>query len=112
MRLQEAHCFVLPTWYINEGQPVSIIESLALGKVIISTEYRAIPDMLLEGYNGFFVMRNSPEEIADRVGYLYQNPTEITRMSQNSFAIYQQGFTTEKHLSRLIAVLLEDSSQI
>jgi glycosyltransferase involved in cell wall biosynthesis len=109
LQLRRAHCFVLPTRYGNEGQPVSIIEALAFGKVIIATQYRAIPDMLSEGYNGFFVDSDSPEQIAERVEWLWRNPGELTRMSLDSLARYRQSFTREEHVSRLMSVLCDGS---
>ena len=59
----EASLFILPTNYNNEGQPVSIIEAISFGLPIISTQYRAIPDMLTEGLNGFFVDYSAPDHI-------------------------------------------------
>jgi glycosyltransferase involved in cell wall biosynthesis len=103
--LKWAHVFVLPTRYINEGQPVSIIEALAFGKVVISTDYRAIPDMVSHKDNGFLVDHRSPAEIANYIEYLWQNPQEITRMSQNSLSIYQKQFTRKRHLSALVNIL-------
>ena len=37
--LLDADVFILPTYYVNEGQPISIIEAMAHKNVIISTKY-------------------------------------------------------------------------
>jgi glycosyltransferase involved in cell wall biosynthesis len=104
-QLQWAHVFVLPTRYVNEGQPVSIIEALAFGKVIISTNYRAIPDMVSHHYNGFLVKGDLPKEIAKCIESLWKNPTEITRMGRNSLLLYQNNFTQEEHLNKLLGII-------
>lgn len=111
-QLHNAHCFVLPTKYINEGQPVSIIEALAFGKVIISTQYRAIPDILSDGYNGFIIKSDAPEQMADRIEWLWKHPAELSRMSKNSLSKYKKHFTKEKHLSKLLALLYDNSSKV
>lgn len=110
--LRKAHCFVLPTNYVNEGQPVSIIEALAYGKVIITTRYRAIPDMVQEAHNGFFVDCDSPDQIADLVAWLWQHPEEVTRLSGNSLLKYRTGFTQERHFSEMLSVLLPDGNDL
>jgi glycosyltransferase involved in cell wall biosynthesis len=40
--LEEAHFFVLPTHYVNEGQPISIIEAMAYRCVVLTTNHRGI----------------------------------------------------------------------
>lgn len=106
MRLRQAHCLILPSRYYNEGQPVSIIEALAFGKVILATPYRAIPDMLVHDYNGFFVDAMSPQTIADRVEWLWRHPDDVKRMSVNSVSHYRAQFTKEQHVESLLRVLL------
>lgn len=44
--------FVLPTRYLNEGQPVSILEAMGNGLFIISTDHAGIPDVVEDGVNG------------------------------------------------------------
>jgi len=109
-RLKVAHVFILPTRYVNEGQPVSIIEALAFGKVILSTNYRAIPDMVLDGWNGFFVDYAQPTQIASLVEWLWHNPDKLSEMSTHSLTKYEQEFTREKHLEALLHILLDTST--
>ncbi|MDQ3701073.1 MAG: glycosyltransferase family 4 protein [Chloroflexota bacterium] len=105
-RLRQAHCLILPTRYYNEGQPVSIIEALAFGKVILATPYRAIPDMLVHDYNGYFVDALSPQTIADRVEWLWRHPDDVQRLSANSVSHFRAQFTREQHVDSLLRVLL------
>ncbi|WP_291275025.1 glycosyltransferase family 4 protein [Flavobacterium sp.] len=44
--------FVLPTWYIMEGQPLSIIEAYVTGNIVISTHQGGIKD--ISNYETFF----------------------------------------------------------
>lgn len=50
--LAMADFFALPTRYPNEGQPISIIEAMANGLVIITTDHAGIPDLVKDGENG------------------------------------------------------------
>lgn len=59
--------FVLPTYYPNEGQPISILEALAAGMVVITTNHGGISDVVKDGYNGVLLESNLPSEIANAI---------------------------------------------
>jgi glycosyltransferase involved in cell wall biosynthesis len=61
--LRESDAFCFPTYYPAEGQPVSLIEAMACGLAIVTTRWRAIPELLPPDHPGFVPPR-SPEEIA------------------------------------------------
>ncbi len=47
-----ADLYLFPTYYANEGQPVSLIEAMAYGVPAVTTRWRGIPEMLPPGYPG------------------------------------------------------------
>ena len=51
--LEESDCMCFPTYYSAEGQPVSLLEAMAYGLQIVTTRWRAIPDMLPSDHPGF-----------------------------------------------------------
>lgn len=100
---KNSHFFLLPSYYINEGQPVSILEALAYGCVPIVTEYRLIPTMVNKE-NGFFVNPKSPNEIADIIKELSNKPEKYNRYSQEAIDYYLNNFTAEKYTNHLISL--------
>ncbi len=100
--LKEAHFFVLPTNYINEGQPISIIEAMAYSCVVLTTDYRGISEMITIYESGIYVKYNDPKEIAFEIHNLIQYPTEYQRISSNAHQNYLRNYTKEKHLKTLI----------
>lgn len=103
--LARAHFFVLPTHYDNEGQPVSIIEAMAYGNVVISTDYRAIPDMVEDGVTGRLVPYGQPKAIAQAIAELVADPGRYRDMSQAAIERHQQRFTRETYLARIMSLL-------
>jgi glycosyltransferase involved in cell wall biosynthesis/ubiquinone/menaquinone biosynthesis C-methylase UbiE len=99
--LNEAHFFVLPTNYINEGQPISIIEAMAYSCVVLTTDYRGISDMITIYESGIYVKFNDPKEIAFEIHNLIQYPTEYQRISRNAHKNYLENYTKEIHLKTL-----------
>lgn len=100
--LKEAHFFVLPTNYINEGQPISIIEAMAHSCVVLTTNYRGISEMTTAYDSGIYVEYNNPSAIAFEIYNLIQNPAEYKRISSNGQQNYLENFTKEIHLNTLI----------
>ena len=105
-RLLEASDFLLlPTNYRHEGQPVSIIEAMAHGCVVIATDFRAIPDMVVDGTTGALVEYGQPRQIACAVRRIAADAERYTAMSQAAVQRYRERFTQERHLDAMVALL-------
>lgn len=50
--LSQCDFFALLTTYPNEGQPISILEAMGNGMVILTTDHAGIPDIVKDGVNG------------------------------------------------------------
>lgn len=100
--------FVLPTNYVNESLPVSIVEAMAHGCVVVATGFRAIPDLVVDGVTGALVEYGRPDRIADAVGRLAADPEAYARMSRAAVERYESRFTLQHYLDRLVP-LLEDA---
>lgn len=104
-RLFEASDFLLlPTNYLHEGQPISIIEAMAHGCVVIATDFRAIPDMVVDGVTGALVEYGQPEQIARAVRRIAADGDRYTAMSNAAVRRYKERFTQERHLDGMAAI--------
>jgi glycosyltransferase involved in cell wall biosynthesis len=99
--LERCHLLALPTRYIYEGQPVSIIEALGFGMPIISTDYRGINDMVIDKQTGVLMHLTKPKDIADAILYI-ADPSRYQQMSQACLDLFNKKFTREAHLKRLL----------
>jgi len=103
---RSAHVFLLPSGYVTEGQPVSVLEGMAHGCVTIATDHRLIPTMVEDQETGFLVPYNDPGAIADRIEHWIDQPEELQRMSRRSVERFEERFSPERYVDRLIGVLL------
>ena len=103
--LETSDFFLLPTRYSNEGQPVSIIEAMACGCIVISTDYRAIPDLVVDDATGALVEYGRPDRIADAVRRIVAEPGKYEAMSEAARAHYARNFTRQRHLDAMIPLL-------
>ncbi len=102
--LQWATCFVLPTYYTMEGQPISILEALATGNVIVTTRHAGIPDVIYDGVHGYFVEKKAPLEIYKRLKFLVENPVETEEIGRSNCIYFNENFTKEIFKSRLLTI--------
>ncbi|MDO4649326.1 MAG: glycosyltransferase family 4 protein [Eubacteriales bacterium] len=57
--LKECDIFALLTRYPNEGQPISILEAMGNGMMIVTTNHAGIPDIVEDGVNGIVVSKTN-----------------------------------------------------
>lgn len=97
----ESDIFVFPTYYPNEGHPWVIIEAMAAGLPVISTDHAAITESVIDGINGFIVEPRNPQQIAEKIQYLIDNTEIRLQMGKESRRLYEENFTEEKMVERL-----------
>ena len=103
--IDDSDFFILPTNHRDEGQPISIIEAMARGCVVIATNYRAIPDMVVDGETGVLVEHSSPRQIVDAVHRLASDCAAYAAASRAGAERYRQRFTVERHVEAMARVL-------
>lgn len=99
---QECDIFVLPTYYSTEAQPLSILEALSYGKIVISTSHRGIPDMVIDGHNGLIVDKKSPKSISEAVLKLINNESLYKEMSLNAKIHVEKNFSYENFEKKIV----------
>ena len=103
--LEAGHVMALPTSYVNEGQPISVIEGMACAQAILTTEYRGLPELVEDGKNGFFVEAGSPDQIAARLEQLAGDRHLLMAMCRASGRKFQAEFRPERHIGKVAQVL-------
>ncbi len=96
--LAESDCLCFPTYYAAEGQPVNLIEAMAYGLTIVTTRWRAIPEILPADYDGFVTPRR-PTELADKLREM------ITYESSGLRERFIECFTAEKYLAQMVQAM-------
>jgi len=84
-----------------EGHPWVIIEAMAAGLPVISTDQGAIIESVHDQENGFIVPAENPEAIADRLTILIRDEVLRKKMGDESRRLYQEQFTEDKMTERL-----------
>lgn len=95
--------FVLPSY--REGVPRSTQEAMAIGRAIITTDVPGCRETVIDGINGFLVSKWNPNELAEKMIYLIENPKKISIMGDESHKMAVEKFDAEKVNQRLMKIL-------
>ncbi len=96
--------FVFPTYYAIEGQPISILEAMATGNIILTTKHGGIPDIFSEN-NGYYINMKDPKDIADKLISVLKNLTNLKSMMAYNHKYVSETFTEEMFVNSLIKIL-------
>lgn len=83
--------FVLPSYM--EGLPMSILEAMGKGIPVISTNIGGIPEIVLQGQNGFIVEPGDIKGLAERLELLICNEKLRLSMGKKSREIVEEKFS-------------------
>mgnify|MGYP002630359655 CR=1 FL=1 len=100
-----ANVFTFPSYYPIEGQPISLLEAMATGNIILTTKHAGIPDIFSEA-NGFYINKKDPYDIASKLSYVAKNLQNLQPMMVNNYKYASSTFTEEKFINKLKMILL------
>jgi glycosyltransferase involved in cell wall biosynthesis len=108
--LAEAGIFVFPPRE-PEGHPRAVLEAMAAGLPVITTDQGALKETVIDGETGFVLRRAEAEVIADRIFDLLEHPDRQTAMGSNARVRHAMHYTQEK-ADRALADWLYDLSTL
>lgn len=82
--LARSHIFLFPTFY-PEGCPIVVLEAMGAGAAIVSTRVAAIPEVVIEGVNGFLHEKAEESFFTSSIRNLLSNRHLLNSMRYNSF---------------------------
>ncbi|REG98249.1 glycosyltransferase [Flavobacterium aquicola] len=86
---------ILPSYY-PEGVPRSLIEALALSKIIITTDHKGCKETCIDNINGFLVMPKSVDSLSSALKKInFLNDKELLDFKTNSLKLFQKKFDSE-----------------
>jgi len=104
--LSACHVFVLPTFY-REGLPRSILEAMATGRAILTTDAPGARETVVAGVNGYLVEKRHAAALAAAMERLLQEPDQLQAMGNASRALAEQRYEVGNINRQIIAALTD-----
>lgn len=93
--LATCHAFVLPTYY-REGLPRTILEALAVGRAVITTDTPGCRDAVTDGENGFLVPPRDAKSLAEAMEKLVADDALVRQMGDRSRELAETVYDVRK----------------
>ena len=100
--------FVFPTFYNNECSPLVLMEAMQYRLPLVSTNEGGIPDIVVDGENGFVCERQDVNSLVAALERLIKDSALRTRMGEKGYARYRELYTLEAFEERF-AMLIQQS---
>ena len=101
--LRDSDIFVLPTFYKSEAFPLSLIEAMRAGNVIVTTKHNYLPAVVSEK-NGCLIDTVSPEAVEEAIAYFVDDRNEMTRIQKYNMRSAKKMYPLERYVERLTAI--------
>lgn len=92
--LNNTFVFVLPSYH--EGTPKSVLEAMAVGRPIITTDAPGCRETVINGENGFLIPVKNHEILAEKMIWMLENKDQAIKMGNVSRKICEEKFDVKK----------------
>ena len=93
--IANACVYVLPSYY-REGTPRTILEAMAMGRAVITTDAPGCRETVVDGDNGFLVPIKDVDALAQAMLRFIEQPELIAQMGQRSRVIAEEKYDVHK----------------
>ena len=92
--IEESTVYVLPSY--REGTPRTVLEAMAMGRPIITTEAPGCRETVIDGENGFLVPVRSVDALVEAMQRFIDNPELAIEMGRRSREIAEEKYDVRK----------------
>lgn len=101
--LKQAIMYMTTSLY--EGLPIAVLEAMAMGKAIVSSNVIGNKDCVKDGFNGY-LLPNEASLFAEKVCELIENETLRKKMGYNSLSYFNKQFNIKNRIAALEQIYL------
>ena len=92
--LVECSIFVLPSY--REGTPKAVLEAMACGRAVLTTDAPGCRETVIDGENGYLVPVKDVPALVRRMEELIQNPGSVKKMGASGRKLVEEKFDVDK----------------
>lgn len=100
--LRESAIFLFPTYH--EGMPMAVLEAMAYGMAIISTNVGGIPKLIEDGVSGYLCEPGDVERLADRLAELFMDEEKRKSFGDAARQHAIKNYSMESHIAKLLVI--------
>lgn len=109
--LAKADLFLFPTRYANEAQPLVVLEAMAAGVSIITTDIGTLSEIIRKGETGWICNRDAPDELAGLICEARREYEKTRKMAATARQECRLRFSQARFAQNLQDLITEAVSQ-
>lgn len=100
---EKCSVYVLPSY--REGTPRTVLEAMAMGRPIITTDTNGCRETVIDGESGYLVPVGDSVQLADRMESFLKAPDRIEQMGKQSVALCRDKFEVGRVNNEMIKIM-------
>jgi glycosyltransferase involved in cell wall biosynthesis len=101
--LKQCSVYVLPSYH--EGTPKTVLEAMATGRPIITSDAPGCRETVVDGHNGFLVKVKDVDGLTDKMKTLINDPSLCSLMAKKSLNIAKEKYDVHKVNESIMKVM-------
>ena len=97
--------YVLPSYH--EGMPRTVLEAMAIGRPIITTDVPGCRETVVDGVNGWLVPKGDSDALYNKMIWFINAPNRIQEMGQKSRDIAVNKFDVKQVNKEIISIIMK-----
>lgn len=105
--LRDCEIFVLLTRYPNEGQPISILEAMGNGMLVVTTNHAGIPDLVQDGVNGIVMDKDAldMDRCYRKILEAMDQSNTLRPILKNNREVVKQSYSQKVYIDKMEKIL-------
>ncbi|MDB5024601.1 MAG: glycosyl transferase, group 1 [Mucilaginibacter sp.] len=104
--LYSSDVFVLPSYYVSEAFPLSIVEAMRAGCAIITTRHNYLGD-IVKPENGILIDTHNVGQLVEALRYLITNPILLEKIKNHNIQVARNKYSLASSLQSLKLIFNE-----
>jgi len=100
--LEESSYFLFPSY--NEGMPMAVLEAMAYGMGIVTSDVGGIPKLIENGISGYICTPGNVEDFAESMIQLILNEEKLKMCGSNARRVAIEKYSYESHVGKVLKV--------
>lgn len=101
--IENCSIYVLPSYH--EGMPRTVLEAMAMGRPILTTDVPGCRETVVNGENGWLVEKANVEQLAKRMIWFIENQEQWSVMGNKSHAMANEKFDVHKVNAEILKIM-------
>ena len=101
--IENCSIYVLPSYH--EGMPRTVLEAMATGRPILTTNVPGCRETVVNGENGWLVEKANVEQLAERMIWFIENQEQWSLMGEKSHIMANEKFDVHKVNAEILKIM-------